>query len=149
MISKDRKIIDIVIIIVVSLILSIPLLNSSFYLYNNDGLTTISRAYESLKAIEKNGFISQYVLISLANNFGYSWGIFSGSLPTFIIMIFTYFFKNIIVSYKLSVIIFLVLSGIGMYRFTYSLTDNKDVSLLTSIIYMVFPYHLFQGPPFA
>ena len=142
LIENNRKIIDIVILIVVALVLSIPLLNSFFYLYNNDGLTTIARAYEALKAIQKNGFFSQNVLISLSNNFGYAWSIFSGSLSTGVIMLFAYITGNFIVSYKISVILLLVVSGFTMYAFTYSVIGDRNVALLASILYIAFPYHL-------
>ena len=98
-IEDNRKIIDRMILVVVALILCIPLLSSFFYLYNNDGLTTIARASEALKAIQKNGFYSQNVLISLANNFGYAWGIFSASLSTGILIVWAYITNNFIFSY--------------------------------------------------
>ena len=142
LIENNRKIIDIMILIVVALILSIPLLNSFFYLYNNDGLTTIARAYEALKAIQKNGYFSQNVLISLSNNFGYAWSIFSGSLSTNLIMVFASITNNFIISYKISAIFLLMASGFTMYIFTYRATGERNIALLSSVLYLVFPYHL-------
>jgi len=141
-IEDNRKIIDRMILVVVASILCIPLLSSFFYLYNNDGLTTIARASEALKAIQKNGFYSQNVLISLANNFGYAWGIFSASLSTGILMAWAYITNNFIVSYKISTILLLILSGMTMYSFAFRITGDRNIALLSSILYMAFPYHL-------
>ena len=138
----NRKLMDRVILVMVALVLCIPLLNSSFYLYNNDGLTTISKAYESLKAIEKNGFFSQNVLISLGNNFGYSWSLFSGNLPTGIIAVIAHLIGNLVVSYKIASFLAIAISGVAMYRFAHNETCDRNVSLLIAILYMAFPYHL-------
>lgn len=141
-IEDNRKIIDRMILVVVALILCIPLLSSFFYLYNNDGLTTIARASEALKAIQKNGFYSQNVLISLANNFGYAWGIFSASLSTGILIVWAYITNNFIFSYKITAIFLLIFSGMTMYSFVFRITGDRNIALLTSILYMAFPYHL-------
>lgn len=140
-ILKNRKIIDIVIIIVVAMILGMPLLNSGVDVYLDDGIQHIARAYGTYGAIKENGIFAK-VIPSFANNFGYSWDLFYGPLSTMGIILIKLICGNYIVAYKIFVLIVLILSGYCMYKFMLEVTENSNAALLASILYMSFPYHL-------
>lgn len=140
-ILKNKKIIDYIILIIVGCILCIPLLNSKIDVYSDDGIQHIARAFGTWTSIKQNGVFPN-VIGSFTNNFGYSWNLFYGSLSTYVIIFINLIFNNFIISYKLFVFFALVLSGIFMYKFMNAYTENGNAALLSSILYMTFPYHL-------
>ncbi len=140
-ILKNRKIIDYLILIIVGCILCIPLLNSNTDIYSDDGIQHIARAFGTLSSIKQNGIFPN-VISSFANNFGYSWNLFYGPLSTYSIILINLICNNFLISYKLFVLVALILSGVFMYKFMNSYIENSNVSLLASILYMTFPYHL-------
>ena len=45
-------------------------------------------------------------------------------------------------NYKLFGVFCIILSGIGMYQFTYQVTKKRTIALFTAILYMAAPYKL-------
>ncbi len=140
LIKAKRNLIDKIIIILVASILAIPLLNSKVNVYNDDGIQHIARAYGTLVSFKDGNFLANVIPI-FTNNFGYSWNLFYGPVSTWGIILFTFITKNFIMGYKLFCYATMILSGIFMYKFMFALINNKDVSLLASVLYMTFPYH--------
>lgn len=140
-ILENRKLIDIVILILVGCILCIPLLNSSVNVYYDDGIQHIARAYGTYISIIENGLFPN-VISSFANDFGYSWNLFYGPLSTYGIILIKLIINNYLIAYKVFVCIALIFSGITMYKFIFGITKNNDAGILAGIIYMSFPYHL-------
>lgn len=140
-ILKNRNLIDFLIIIFVVILIGIPLLNSKLDVYFDDGIQHIARAYGTEEAIKEN-FLFPNIISSFSNSYGYSWNLFYGPLTTYGIIAIKFIVRNYIVAYKIFVLIFLFLSGYFMYKFMKNLTRNSEVALLTSILYMSFPYHL-------
>lgn len=140
-ILKNKKIIDYIILVIVGLILCIPLLNSKVDVYSDDGIQHISRAFGTFASIKQNGIFPN-VISSFSNNFGYSWNLFYGPLSTYAIIIINLICGNFIIAYKLFALLALILSGVFMYKFINSYTENSNAALLASILYMTFPYHL-------
>ena len=140
-ILKNRNLINIIVIILVSIFLSIPLLNKNLNVYVDDGIQHISRAYGTYLSIKDNKSIPN-VISSFSNGFGYSWNLFYGPLSTFGIIIIKLFTSNFITAYKIFVFLCLILSGYFMYKFIYNYIGNYDVALLSAILYISFPYHL-------
>ncbi len=138
---KNKKTINYIILIIVGCILCIPLLNSQIDVYSDDGIQHIARAFGTWTSIKQNGVLPN-VINSFTNNFGYSWNLFYGSLSTYVIIFINLIFNNFIISYKLCAFLALVLSGFFMYKFMNAYTENDNVALLSSILYMTFPYHL-------
>lgn len=136
---KKRNIIDIVIILIFVSIVSIPLMNDKLNVYYDDGIQHISRAFGTLESIKNGNF---NIITGFTNNFGYSWNLFYGPLSTYGIIILQLIIKNFIVSYKIFLYILLFLSGIFMYKFVYKMTNNRNIGLLASAIYVLAPYHL-------
>ena len=75
-------------------------------------------------------------------DFGYSWDLFYGPISSLCIAIITIIFNNAVVGYKLTLFIGLLLSGITMYYFARKITEDKNVALFSSILYITMPYHL-------
>ena len=82
------------------------------------------------------------VLPRLENGFGYSWDLFYGPFSSFSIAIIGAIFGNIVIGYKIVLFLGLFLSGIAMYYLAKKITNDKNVGLLASILYMTMPYHL-------
>lgn len=129
-----------IIILIVACLVSIPLVWKNFNYYNDDGVQHIARAFLTSEAIKKGQ--SPIVLSRLENGFGYSWDLFYGPLSSFCVAVLGLAFKNIVVGYKIVLFLGMLLSGITMYLFAKKVTDDKNVGLLASILYMVMPYHL-------
>ena len=71
-------------ILIISLLLSIPLLYKNLNVYFDDGIQHIGRAYLTYLAIHSNENVN--VLSALCNGFGYSWNLFYGSFSTTFIL---------------------------------------------------------------
>jgi len=140
-IIKNRNLLNICVIILVSLFLAIPLFSSNLNVYVDDGIQHIARAYGTYLSISENKVFPN-IISTFANGFGYSWSFFYGPLSTMGIVLFRVFTTNFITAYKIFVWICLLLSGYFMYKFMYNYIGNYNVSLLSAILYMSFPYHL-------
>ena len=136
---KKRNIIDYIIITLIVLTISIPLISKKLDVYFDDGIQHISRAYGTLIGIKNGNF---NVIPSFANNFGYSWNLFYGPLTTYGILILYLLVNNFIISYKIFLLIALLLSGFLMYKLMYQMSENRNIALLSSAIYILAPYHL-------
>lgn len=140
-ILKNRKIIDVLILILVGFIVGLPLFNSNINVYFDDGIQHIARAYGTWNSIGQNKLFAN-VISTFANNYGYSWNLFYGPLSTYGLILARLICGNFINAYKFFILICLILSGYFMYKFIANLTDNRKIALLASILYMTFPYHL-------
>ena len=129
-----------IIILIVAIIVSIPLCWKNFNYYSDDGIQHISRAYLTSQAIKSGESFT--ILSKLENGFGYSWDLFYGPLSSFSVAIIGNLFNNIIIGYKIVLFLGLLISGISMYYFARKVTDDKNVGLLSCILYMTMPYHL-------
>lgn len=138
-ILKKRNIIDFIILVIITLIISIPLFNNKLDVYFDDGIQHISRAYGTLKSIQEGNY---NIITDFTNNFGYSWNLFYGPLTTYCIILIQVIVKNFILAYKIFVYSLLLLSGLFMYKFVHKMTDNRNIALLSSAIYILSPYHL-------
>lgn len=138
---RNRKLIDILILILVGGILGIPLLDSKINVYYDDGIQHIARAFGTYTSIIENGLFPNVISI-FTNDFGYSWNLFYGPLSTYGIILIKLIVNNYLLAYKVFVCIALILSGITMYKFIFGITKNNDAGLLAGILYMSFPYHL-------
>lgn len=97
-----------IIIIITSFIISIPLLWKNLYVYFDDGIQHIARAYSTYLSM-KNGE-STNVLSNLTNGFGYSWNLFYGPFSTLLIIFCKLFTTTFINAYKISSFLAILLS---------------------------------------
>ncbi len=140
-ILRNKNLIVVLVLIAVGLAIGLPLMKSNIDVYFDDGIQHIARAFGTFSAVKEN-ILFPNVISSFSNGFGYSWNLFYGPVSTYCIILIYLIFKNFIISYKVFTIICLILSGFAMYKFTYAITQNRNTSILASILYMAFPYHL-------
>lgn len=106
--DKLKKYKYIFLILVVAIIISVPLFSKDLYVYYDDGIQHIARAYATYLSIV-NGEHTE-VLSSLANGFGYSWDLFYGNFSTILILIGKCITTTFIGGYKLTLFIGLFFS---------------------------------------
>lgn len=140
-ILKEKNIIYILILMVVATIAALPLLSSKLDVYTDDGIQHIARSFGTYEAI-KNGVCFGNIIPSFSNGFGYSWNLFYGAFTTIGIIIFRIISGSYIIGYKLFAYTCLLFSGIFMYKFVSSISENKNVGLLAGALYIIAPYHL-------
>ena len=136
---KDNK--EYLYILLISIIVCIPLMNKNINIYIDDGIQHVCRLIGTYQTI-KSGEMLPMIMSNLCNNFGYSWNIFYSPLTAYAPLIFKIF--NFTFTNCLKIFIFAVtlLSGITMYTFMMNVTKNKNVSLLSSILYVLAPYRI-------
>jgi len=116
-------------------------MNKNINIYIDDGIQHVCRLIGTYQTI-KSGEMLPMIMSNLCNNFGYSWNIFYSPLTAYAPLIFKIF--NFTFTNCLKIFIFAVtlLSGITMYTFMMNVTKNKNVSLLSSILYVLAPYRI-------
>ena len=136
---KDNK--EYLYILLISIIVCIPLINKNINIYRDDGIQHVCRLIGTYQTI-RSGEILPMIMLNLCNNFGYSWNIFYSPLTAYaplIFKIFNFTFTNCLKIFMFAVTL---LSGIAMYKFMMNVTKNKNVSLLSSILYVLAPYRI-------
>ena len=136
-----NKIKDYIIILVISIIISIPLLNNNFNIYRDDGIQHIARLMGTYQTIEE-GEIPPVIMSNFCNGFGYSWNIFYSPITAFVPLIFGVITNSFELMLKLFMILVTFLSGIAMYEFVKKVTKNRSVGVLSATIYILAPYRL-------
>ena len=120
--EKLKKYKYIFIILLVSIIASIPLFRKDLDVYYDDGIQHIARAYATYLAIT-NGEHTE-VLSSLTNGFGYSWDFFYGNFSTILILIGKCITTTFIGGYKFTLFIGLLLSRNNYVLFCKSINQK-------------------------
>ena len=136
---KDNK--EYLYILLISIIVCIPLMNKNINIYRDDGIQHVCRLIGTYQTI-RSGEMLPMIMASFCNNFGYSWNIFYSPLTAYaplIFKIFNFTFTNCLKIFMFAVTL---LSGITMYTFMMNVTKNKNVSLLSSILYVLASYRI-------
>lgn len=138
--KKYESIIIIIVLILITMFVSIPLINKT-HVDTHDGLSHVSRVIGLAYSLEENQPF--HVIVSRwTNGFGYSWNLFYPPLITY----FCILLKPIIATYSETVeYIIVILNFItifGMYGFMKEVTSNKKVSAITAMIYLSAPYRI-------
>ena len=120
--EKLKKYKYIFIILLVSIIASIPLFRKDLDVYYDDGIQHIARAYAAYLAIT-NGEQTE-VLSSLTNGFGYSWDLFYGNFSTILILIGKCITTTFIGGYKFTLFIGFLLSRNNYVLFCKSINQK-------------------------
>lgn len=137
-IKENRSVVDIVCLLFVALILSIPMFRFNHDIYLDDGSQHLMRAYGSYQSMKQNG--NSNIISNFVNGFGYSWNLFYGSLSTDFIIMISLTFGGFNVGFKISMALTFFLAGSLMYKFVKEMTDNRSTACLAGIIYMTAPY---------
>lgn len=132
---------DYIIIFVISIIISIPLLNNNFDIYIDDGIQHIARLMGTYQTIAEGEFPSA-IMSNFCNGFGYSWNLFYSPITAFVPLIFSLITNSFELMLKLFMILVTFLSGIAMYEFVKKVTKNRYAGVLAAITYILAPYRL-------
>ena len=138
---KEKEIINYILIIIASIIISIPLANKSLNIYRDDGIQHICRIIGTEQTLADKQFLPM-IMSNLCNNFGYSWNIFYSPLTAYMSVVLRIFNFSYVNCLKLCMFVIVVLSGLTMYKLTLRITKNKKLATLASIIYILAPYRI-------
>lgn len=138
---KEKEIINYILIIIASIIISIPLANKNLNIYRDDGIQHICRIIGTQQTLADKQFLPM-IMSNLCNNFGYSWNIFYSPLTAYMSVVFRIFNFSYVNCLKLCMFVIVLLSGLTMYKFTLRITKNKKLATLASIIYILAPYRI-------
>lgn len=138
----DKKVL---LIILIGFIILSPLLSGkymkghdTFYHYSNIKAITDTIDFSKFK------FLPSKIVPLIAEDMGWGNGIFYPSFPhyisSFIYKFFSVFDIKILTIMNVVHILVLILSGIFMYLFVNKISNNSYSALLSSMIYMTFPY---------
>lgn len=138
---REKEIINYILIIIASIIISIPLANKSLNIYRDDGIQHICRIMGTEQTLADKQFLPM-IMSNLCNNFGYSWNIFYSPLTAYMSVMFRIFNFSYVNCLKLCMFVIVLLSGLTMYKLTFRITKNKKLATLASIIYILAPYRI-------
>lgn len=138
---KEKEIINYILIIIASIIISIPLANKSLNIYRDDGIQHICRIIGTEQTLADKQFLPM-IMSNLCNNFGYSWNIFYSPLTAYMSVVLRIFNFSYVNCLKLCMFVIVLLSGLTMYKLTLRITKNKKLATLASIIYILAPYRI-------
>lgn len=138
---REKEIINYILIIIASIIISIPLANKSLNIYRDDGIQHICRIIGTEQTLADKQFLPM-IMSNLCNNFGYSWNIFYSPLTAYMSVMFRIFNFSYVNCLKLCMFVIVLLSGLTMYKLTFRITKNKKLATLASIIYILAPYRI-------
>lgn len=135
---KEKTWIHYILIIIIGLSLMIPFLWMQIR-PTDDGWLHLIRLIGLNKSINQGEF-PFFVFPYICKDFGYSMTAFYPPVVAYIPYILGLISNCFAIGLKLFATLTMILSGIFMYNLVKEVTNNKGISFLASIIYMVFPY---------
>jgi uncharacterized membrane protein len=126
------------------LILSIPLISPYFktgYFPTHDGEWAVVRLGEMFREIKDFQFPPRYSTV-LNNGYGYPLFNFAYPFPYYLAVIVKMTGLGFVASIKTIFAITVPLSGIGMYVLSKKLWGKKEAGIISSLLYMYFPYRM-------
>lgn len=138
-------------IIISSLIISIPLFSKDLNVCTDDGIQHICRLIGTYQTIEAKQFLP-LIMSNFCNNFGYSWNIFYSPFTSYVPLLLKIFNLSYIQILKVFMFIVTLISGITMYKFTKRILKGtkivndennvKKIATLSAILYILAPYRI-------
>ena len=129
-----------ILISLLTLVICIPMFTMNLYELNEERIH-MSRII-SIDEVIKSGVFPPIIDYKFMNGFGYALNLFYGPITTYIPIIIYNIFKTAGMAIKIFTVITVFLSGIFMYKFVYSITKRKSISIISALIYMSTPYKL-------
>lgn len=145
--QKVKKILEkentksILILLIASIFICIPLLNSNINITYDDGIQHICRLMGTYQSIQE-GQTFPVIMSQFCNGFGYSWNLFYSPVTTYLPLLLKLIGLSFIGCIKIFMFIVVFLSGLSMYFFTKEVTKNKNIALLAGLFYIFAPYRL-------
>ena len=129
-----------ILIILLITVISAPIFTMNLDL-NNEAILHMSR-FVAVDEIIKDGIFPPIINYKFMEGFGYALNLFYGPLTTYIPIILLNIFKTAGMAFKIFSIVTIILSAITMYKFSFSVTKRKSMSLIAALIYISVPYKL-------
>ncbi len=130
-----------ILILIISIIISIPMFFTKFSMQYDDGVQHICRLIGTAQSIE-DGQLFPVIMSNFCNNFGYSWNLFYSPITAYLPLIFKIFNISFTMCLKIFVFLVNVATGLAMYYYMKKITKNELIAILASILYMLVPYRL-------
>ncbi len=132
---------NILIIFIIACIVIIPLFINNTYIIKDDSEFHISNILSTISSMKN--YIPSDILPNLLGNYGIALRQFYPILSHTFVAYFSIITKlDVTICLKLTHLIVLFLSSVTMYYLSLKLSKDKKIALTSSIIYMLFPYHL-------
>lgn len=141
-----KKNINYIFLIFLATIIVLVPMSSKNYFLGHDTLYHSANIEDISESISIDNLIPNYISKIVGDGYGYGTRIFYPSLSHFstayIYKVTSLISNDIYYSMKIFHFIVLFLSGITMYFLMIKMFNNKKIALLSSFIYMLFPYRL-------
>jgi len=137
---KENKWLHYAIILIIGVILSIPLCKIQIR-DTHDGFLHLLRMIGTNNTF-KIGEIPPIVAPYYCNGGGYAMNLFYNPLVTYVPLLIKLFTPTYALALKVFAGFCIVLSGITMYQFVFSVTKKRTIALFSAIIYLISPYKL-------
>lgn len=132
---------EILFLLISSIFICIPLLNSNLDIMFDDGIQHVSRLIGTYQAITE-GQTFPVIMSKFCNGFGYSWNLFYSPITAYLPLIFKLMGASFLGSMKLFMFFVVFISSITMYFFTKEVTKNNKIAVIAGILYIFAPYRL-------
>lgn len=136
--TENKIVVDVLLILVCSIILSIPNFSKNADIYFDDGCQHLMRAYGAYKEMVRGGNIN--IIADFANGFGYSWDLFYGPFSEYVLIILGIIFHSFGNGLKVLEWLIVAFSGLFLYKLVYEITYHRKTALLAAMIYITAPY---------
>ena len=93
-------------------------------------------------SISKENLLGTKIVDGIGNDFGYGKNYFYAPLAHTMVAYIDFIVDNIVYSMKLYNILTVIVSALAMYFLAYKLSKSHKLSILSSVIYTAYPYHL-------
>lgn len=137
---KENKWIHYAIIVIVGIILSLPLVKIQIR-DTHDGFLHLLRLIGTTNALKIGEFppiISPY----FCKGGAYAMNLFYNPIVTYIPLLIKQFTSSYAIALKIFASLCIVLSGVTMYQFVYTVTKKRTIAVFASIFYLIAPYKL-------
>lgn len=139
--QQNKKVLSYLIIFFVSVFLCVPLFSKYMDISRDDGIQHICRLIGNATTL-KEGHLFPVIHSDFCNGFGYSWNLFYSPFTAYVPLIFKLFTSSYVVTLKLFMLTTILLSGVFMFQFVYTVSKSYKAGVITAILYMSAPYHL-------
>ena len=126
---------------VFAIILMLPFLNPELLIRGHDTELHLNRVVGFVEAV-KSGQIPAKVYPNAVNGFGYGWGIFYPPLSVLVPGAFVLMGMDLDIAFKLFLWLTISFSGIFMYFLVMDISEKKEQSIVSALLYISCPYFL-------
>lgn len=140
-IYKNNKWFDYILILIIGLVFCIPFIGFQIIYNTHDGLAHIFRIEGTISALLIGEF-PPLIAPEFCMSAGMAMSLFYAPIVTYLPIFINFLTNNYETSLKIFEAILIIVSGFTMYKFTNSVTEKRQIALISGILYMIVPYNL-------